>query len=78
MPEDYKEYLLNFNGAKPINKICRLNNDETSIHHMYGLHNIQHCLINVKDGKLFFADDSFGSEFFIDVHPTNLIFTTGL
>ncbi|OBX82486.1 SMI1/KNR4 family protein [Moraxella nonliquefaciens] len=67
IPEDYKEYLLNFNGAKPINKICRLNNDETSIHHMYGLHNIEYCSIDVKNRELFFADDSFGNLFFIDL-----------
>lgn len=69
IPEDYKDYLINFNGAKPINTICALNdNDETSIHHMYGLHNIEYCSINVKDGKLFFADDSFGNYFSINLN----------
>lgn len=72
IPEDYKEYLLNFNGAKPINNICPLNDNdgETSIHHMYGLHNIEYCSINVKNRELFFADDSFGNHFFIDLKQT--------
>lgn len=71
IPEDYKEYLLNFNGAKPINVICLLNNnDETLIHHMYGLHSIDYCSIDVKDSKLLFADDSFGNYFSIIVSQT--------
>lgn len=68
IPEDYREYLCNFNGAKPINTICSLGeNGETTVHHMYGLHNNETYRLKMEKGMLVFADDSFGNKFTINV-----------
>ncbi|WLP94606.1 SMI1/KNR4 family protein [Psychrobacter sp. M13] len=40
LPEDYRHYLLNFNGAEPINTVCHISDAEgrTSVHNMLGIH----------------------------------------
>ena len=68
IPEDYRNYLCHFNGAKPINTICSFNsNDGTTVHHMYGLHNYETYRLRMEKGMLVFADDSFGNQFAINV-----------
>lgn len=71
IPNDYKDYLCQFNGAKPIHTICALGNEETSIHHMYGLHDCDWCRIRIENNMLIFADDPFGNEFAINLNPEN-------
>lgn len=70
IPETYKNYLCQFNGAKPINNICTINNEEgdTTLHHMYGLHNNENYRIDVKRNLLIFADDTFGNHFAINLN----------
>ena len=68
IPEDYRNYLCNFNGAKPINTICSLGeNGETTVHHMYGLHSNKTYRLRIEKGMLVFADDTFGNKFAINV-----------
>lgn len=68
IPEDYKDYLLKFNGSNPVNTICSLNdNDGTTVHHMYGLHNCKEFKIKLEKNMLIFADDSFGNKFAINI-----------
>ena len=69
LPNDYKEYLCEFNGSKPINTICCLGaGGETSIHHMYGLHNCNEYKVKIKAGMFIFADDNFGNKFSINLN----------
>lgn len=68
IPEDYRNYLCNFNGAKPINTICSFNsNDGTTVHHMYGLHSHEEYRLRIEKDMLIFADDTFGNKFAINV-----------
>lgn len=68
IPEDYRDYLLHFNGMKQINTICPLDDAEkTTIHHMYGLYNDESFRLRVERNMLIFADDSFGNEFAMSI-----------
>lgn len=70
IPATYKTYLCQFNGAKPIKTICTISDEEgeTTLHHMYGLHTNENYRINVKRNLLFFADDSLGNNFAINLN----------
>lgn len=75
LPEDYRHYLLNFNGAEPINTVCHISDveGETSLHNMFGIHNgPEYTKLELefgdknstkKTGFLAFADDTFGNYF---------------
>lgn len=71
VPDDYREYLLTFNGAEPINTVCSLDEyDGTYVHHMYGLYDADYPMVSVENNMLFFADDTFGSQFAINLDNT--------
>lgn len=81
LPEDYRKYLLDFNGAEPINTICSISDDEgeTRIHGMLGIHDgPEYCRIESnfgdnnstrKTGLLAFAYDQGGNDFCICLLP---------
>ncbi|GAF61086.1 MULTISPECIES: SMI1/KNR4 family protein [unclassified Psychrobacter] len=81
LPEDYRKYLLNFNGAEPINTICNISEDEgiTIIHGMLGIHdgpeyvqlesNFGDDNSTRKTGLLAFAYDEGGNNFCICLLP---------
>ena len=78
LPEDYRKYLLSFNGAEPINTVCSISDDEgeTSIH---GMHDCpKYCRIESnfgddnstkKTGLLAFAYEQGGNDFCICLQP---------
>ncbi len=81
LPEDYRHYLLSFNGAEPINTVCNISDDEgtTRVHGMLGIHNgSEHLQLESnfgdnnstkKTGLLAFAYDQAGNDFCICLLP---------
>jgi len=81
LPEDYRKYLLDFNGAEPINTVCSISDaeGETRIHSMLGIHDgPEYCRLESnfgddnstrKTGLLTFSDDTFGNYFCIYLLP---------
>jgi hypothetical protein len=79
LPEDYRCYLLNFNGTEPVNTVFHISKaeGETSIHNMLGIHNGPEFAklepsfgdrnITRKVGLLAFADDTFGNYFCLNL-----------
>lgn len=77
LPVSYRNYLLNFNGSKPLNTICHVSETEgnTTLHTMFGIHNGPESARlepsfgdsnSIKTtGLLAFADDTFGNYFCI-------------
>ncbi len=71
IPDDYKTYLHQFNGAKPINYIIKNLNENgggTVLHHMYGLNTSNRYAIKIENDMLLFAEDAFGNEFAINLN----------
>ena len=81
LPEDYRNYLLNFNGAKPINTVCNISDTEgeTSLHDMLGIHDGPYFAklepvfgdnnITRENGLIAFANDQGGNYFCICLRP---------
>ncbi len=81
LPEDYRKYLLNFNGAEPTNTVCSISDaeGETRIHGVLGIHDgPEYCRLESnfgddnstkKTGLLAFSDDAFGNYFCISLLP---------
>lgn len=79
LPDDYRHYLLNFNGAEPINTVCHVSDLEgaTNLHTMLGIHNgPEYAKLELefgdrnstkKTGFLAFADDTFGNYFCLNL-----------
>lgn len=74
LPEQYRNYLILFNGGKYEKDITKISAKEgdTRIHHMYGLHagpgyrRLEADIINHE--YLAICDDAFGNEFLIKVN----------
>lgn len=83
LPNDYRSYLLEFNGAEPINPYCTISNEEgeAKIHGMLGIHNGPEYVKlepsfgdnnNTKNtGMLGFAYDEGGNYFCLCLKPDN-------
>lgn len=81
LPVSYRDYLLNFNGSKPLNTICHISETEgdTTLHTMFGIHDgpefarlessFGDSNSTKKTGLLAFADDTFGNYFCIHLLP---------
>ena len=71
LPEDFREYLLKYNGGLPEPNNFNIHNDCSSIHHMFGIHdgpeytslkwNVEINTTAIPNLLMPFADDPFGN-----------------
>lgn len=83
LPEDYRQFLINHNGGKPIPCYFRISEaeGENSLHHFYGLHDgpsylsLEEAYENhkgmVPTSMISFADDPFGNALCIGIEADN-------